>query len=194
MQIKDLYRIKIDVTQVEIVVTDHQEFFVKLTERQLGEIHRNFETKRYCDLFEKMFERFWDEEVGNEFDPPELSDEALIRGGEIVSTLVNAKSNDPNFFVLSHIRFEIFWHLDKDIARTQDLVSLMLQNRKCAAGLQRKIVSRVLEDFVNARIVGEAPGSGKAKSAWIRRRVADIVNAYINQLQDNLPKEESNPN
>ena len=89
MEIKDLYRIKIDVNQVEIVITDHQEFFVNLTERQLGEIHRNFETKKYCDLFEKMFERFWDEEVGNEFDPPELSDEALLRGGEIVSTLVN---------------------------------------------------------------------------------------------------------
>ena len=70
----------------------------------------------------------------------------------------------------------------------------MLQNRKCAAGLQRKIISRVLEDFVNARIVGEAPGSGKAKSAWIRRRVADIVNEYINQLQDNPPKGESKPN
>ena len=178
MEIKDLYRIKIDVNQVEIVVTDRQEFFVNLTERQLGEIHHNFETKRYCDLFEKVFERFWDEEVGNEFDPPELSDEALLRGGEIVSTLVNAKSNDPNFFVLSHIRFEIFWHLDKDIARTQDLVSLMLQDRKDAADIYDKIVLQVLSDFVNARIVGEAPGSGKAKSSWIRRRVADIVNAY----------------
>ena len=56
MQIKDLYRIKIDVDQVEIVVTDRQEFFVNLTERQLGEIHRNFETKNTA-TFSKRFLR-----------------------------------------------------------------------------------------------------------------------------------------